>query len=73
MDHQKSGQLGTAGQSLRIRRMERGLTITQVAHAAGIPVRWVVAVERGERMEGWITARIKEVLLRHPCLPQTYN
>lgn len=49
-------------------RMERGLTITEVAVAAGVPAYWVLAYERGRCVPPRVRSRMAAVLLRHPCL-----
>ena len=52
-------------QDLRARRMERGLTAAQLAHAAGVPVWAVLAWERGKSVSQKVRARAAAYLLAH--------
>ncbi|MEW6048564.1 MAG: helix-turn-helix transcriptional regulator [Bacillota bacterium] len=50
---------------LRARRMERGLTAAEVAHATGVAVWHVLARERGSALPPKLRARLAACLLAH--------
>ena len=57
-----------ADRDLATRRLERGLTISEVARETGVPAWWVLAYERGRWVPLRMRSRIAAFLLKHPCL-----
>lgn len=51
-------------------RMDRGLTISEMARATSIPVWWVLAYERGRWVPPRMRSRIAAFLLRCPCVQE---